>query len=131
LLSRHPLPTGYEDCFRALKWVVSDTRDTWLLEHDDLARVILAGGNIVHNIAMMAVLEQRDQGSDVVACIERAALLHAAFGVRKLIAEETPESMARREKLSRTVCRGGGRVRRPVDEPLGRRRAEPAAHAVQ
>jgi uncharacterized membrane protein len=93
------LPAGYEDCFRALKWVVSDTGDTWLSEHGDLGRVLLAGGNIVHNVAMMAVLEQRDQGSDVAARIERAALLHAAFGGRELIAEETPESVALREKL--------------------------------
>ncbi|KAK3130263.1 hypothetical protein QOZ80_6BG0491090 [Eleusine coracana subsp. coracana] len=108
-LPEHPLPAGYDDSFSALKWAVSGSGgDPWLSEHGDLGRVFLAGdsagGNIVHNVAMMATRQDGDQDSDLAARIERAALLHAAFGGSDPVAGETPELVALTEKLWRAVC---------------------------
>ncbi|GJN33771.1 hypothetical protein PR202_gb22394 [Eleusine coracana subsp. coracana] len=111
LAPEHPLPAGYDDSFHALRWAVSGSGgDPWLSEHGELGRVFLAGdsagGNIVHNVAMMASTSRQDadHGRDLAARIERAALLHAAFGGRDRIAGETPESVALTEKLWRAVC---------------------------
>ncbi|OVA12569.1 BTB/POZ-like [Macleaya cordata] len=73
LAPEHPLPTGYEDCWAALQWVLSHSKkgdyqggpitnndgfnyEPWLIDYADFSRVFLggdsAGANIVHNIAM-------------------------------------------------------------------------------
>ena len=102
LAPEHPLPAGYEDSLRAFKWAVSDGGDPWLSQHGDLGRLFLAGdsagGNIVHNVAMMAAAEG-EAGSAAGARIEGAVLLHAGFGGREPIDGETPEWAAFSEKL--------------------------------
>lgn len=107
LAPEHPLPAGYDDSFRALKWAVLGTGDPWLSKHGDLGRVFLAGdsagGNIAHNIAMMTG-QDGDQGSNLAERIERAALLHSAFGGRDPIAGETARTVALTEKLWRVAC---------------------------
>jgi len=102
LAPEHPLPAGYEDSLRAFKWAVSGGGDPWLSQHGDLGRLFLAGdsagGNIVHNVAMMAAAEG-EAGSAAGARIEGAVLLHAGFGGREPIDGETPEWAAFSEKL--------------------------------
>lgn len=55
LAPEFPLPTAFEDSWRALKWA-AEGKDEWIQEFADLDRVYLggdsAGGNIAHNIAM-------------------------------------------------------------------------------
>jgi len=107
LAPEHPLPAGYEDSLRAFKWAVSDGGDPWLSQHGDLGRLFLAGdsagGNIVHNVAMMAAAEG-EAGSAAGARIEGAVLLHAGFGGREPIDGETPEWAAFSEKLWTFAC---------------------------
>ena len=70
LAPEHPLPAGYEDSFRAFTWTTSAGNggdgDPWLSRHGDLRRVFLAGdsagGNIDHNVAMMADDAAADRG---------------------------------------------------------------------
>ncbi|CAN6196213.1 unnamed protein product [Urochloa humidicola] len=96
LAPEHPLPAGYDDSFRALKWAASGDVDPWLSQHGDLGRLFIAGdsagGNIAHNVAMMAASEgEAGSGTAAVVQIEGAVLLHAGFAGRELIDGETPE----------------------------------------
>ncbi|KAG2635492.1 tuliposide A-converting enzyme 1, chloroplastic-like [Panicum virgatum] len=107
LAPEHPLPAGYEDSLRALKWAVSGSGDPWLSQHGDLGVLFLAGdsdgGNIVYNVAMMAAAEG-EAGSAAGARIEGAVLLHAGFGGREPIDGETTEWAAFSEKLWSFAC---------------------------
>ncbi|XP_059637980.1 probable carboxylesterase 2 [Cornus florida] len=58
----HHLPAAYEDSWATLRWVAShrnrDGSEDWLNDHADFDRVLVggetSGGNIAHNLAMMA-----------------------------------------------------------------------------
>ncbi|CAN6382149.1 unnamed protein product [Urochloa humidicola] len=102
LAPEHPLPAGYADSLRALEWAVAGGGgDPWLSRHGDLRRVFLAGesagGNIAHNVAMMA-------DETTAAAIEGAALLHAGFSGREAVAGEPPEWVETMGKLWAVVC---------------------------
>ncbi|CAN6204691.1 unnamed protein product [Urochloa humidicola] len=109
LAPEHPLPAGYDDSFHALKWAVSGDGDPWLSHHGDLGRLFLAGdsagGNIVHNVAMMVASEgESGSGTTPAARIEGAVLLHAGFAGREPIDGETPEWMEISGKLWCFAC---------------------------
>ncbi|CAL5081807.1 unnamed protein product [Urochloa decumbens] len=109
LAPEHPLPAGYDDSFRALKWAVaSGDGDPWLSQHGDLDRLFIAGdsagGNIVHNVAMMAAAEGPASSGTVATRIEGVVLLHAGFAGREPIDGETPEWMEISGKLWCFVC---------------------------
>ncbi|KAH7655442.1 2-hydroxyisoflavanone dehydratase protein [Dioscorea alata] len=84
LAPEHPLPTGYEDSWQALQWVVSETNnDAWLQNHADFGRVFVggdsAGGNIAHNMVM------KIGSSEGMKVIKGMVLEHPYFwGVEKL-----------------------------------------------
>ncbi|CAD6336944.1 unnamed protein product [Miscanthus lutarioriparius] len=100
-------PAGYKDSFRTLKWAASagNGDDPWLSRHGDLRRVFLTsdntGGNIVHNVAMMATACASSEPR-----IKGAVLLHTGFRGSELIDGEAPTSMAMMEKLWAIVCLG-------------------------
>ncbi|CAM0149550.1 unnamed protein product [Urochloa decumbens] len=104
LAPEHPLPAGYADSLRALEWAVAGGGgDPWLSRHGDLRRVFLAGesagGNIAHNVLMMAAGDEA-----TAAAIEGAALLHAGFSGREAVAGELPEWVETMGKLWAVVC---------------------------
>ncbi|XP_028797297.1 probable carboxylesterase 2 [Neltuma alba] len=62
----HPVPTGHEDSWTAVKWVASHLGgsgpDEWLNRHADLGKVVFAGdsagANIAHHMAIRVGLEK-------------------------------------------------------------------------
>ncbi|KAJ1289983.1 hypothetical protein BS78_02G206800 [Paspalum vaginatum] len=101
LAPEHPLPAGYEDSLRALKWAAAGAGDPWLSRRGDLGRVFLAGdsagGNFVHNVAMMAAASEGVR-------VEGAVLLHPGFGGREPIDGETPAWAELMDKLWVYAC---------------------------
>ncbi|KAK0579382.1 hypothetical protein LWI29_025490 [Acer saccharum] len=85
----HPIPAAYEDSLAALKWVASHSSnngggggpESWLNHHADFERVFLAGdsagGNITHNMAMVAGSGDSEFGLNVE--ILGIALVHPYF----------------------------------------------------
>lgn len=60
----HPLPAAYEDCWLAVKWVAShskDGTDSWLKDYADFNKVYFggdsAGGNLAHQMALKLSIE--------------------------------------------------------------------------
>ncbi|CAN6288353.1 unnamed protein product [Urochloa humidicola] len=106
LAPEHPFPVGYEDSLRPLRWALSggEGGDPWLSRRGDLRRVFLAGdsagGNIVHNVAMMA----KGRSDDVAARIEGAVLLHSAFAGGEPVAGESAETAAMMGTVWRVIC---------------------------
>ncbi|TKV94073.1 hypothetical protein SEVIR_9G270101v4 [Setaria viridis] len=131
LAPEHRFPTGYEDSLRALKWALSGG-DPWLSRHGDLGRVFLAGdsagGNIIHNVAMMAAAA--GDGGGVAARIEGAVLRVRRQGARcRGVRRDGGDDG---HPVGRHLPGGGrGRVGRPEDKPAGRGGAEPAGPAVR
>ncbi|CDP06335.1 unnamed protein product [Coffea canephora] len=68
LAPEHPLPTAYEDCWIAVKWVASHSNGkgpkVCLRDYADFDRVFFggdsAGGNLAHNMALRVGLEKLD-----------------------------------------------------------------------
>ncbi|XP_039145285.1 probable carboxylesterase 2 [Dioscorea cayenensis subsp. rotundata] len=89
LAPEHPLPTGYEDSWQVLQWVVSETNDdAWLQNHADFGRVFVsgdsAGGNIAHNM----VMKINNGFSEGMKVIKGMILVHPYFwGVERLECE--------------------------------------------
>lgn len=69
LAPEHPLPAGYEDCWEALRWVISHAgiddqdqrvpvKEPWLVNHGDFEKIFVggdsSGGNMAHNVAIRA-----------------------------------------------------------------------------
>ncbi|XP_039144549.1 probable carboxylesterase 2 [Dioscorea cayenensis subsp. rotundata] len=88
LAPEHPLPTGYEDSWQALQWVISETNndEAWLQNHADFGRVFVsgdsAGGNIAHHMVM------RIGSSEGMKVIKGMVLVHPYFwGVERLECE--------------------------------------------
>ncbi|XP_074571722.1 tuliposide A-converting enzyme 1, chloroplastic-like [Curcuma longa] len=127
-----PLPTAYDDCFAALRWVASrPAEEPWLAEgRADLGRLFLAGdsagANIVHHVALRAAAEGlgRDE-----AAIEGLLLIHPFFWGSEPIGSEPARASVEREKtdqLWQLVCPGTN----GVDDPLINPAAEGAASLV-
>ncbi|XP_039145342.1 probable carboxylesterase 2 [Dioscorea cayenensis subsp. rotundata] len=88
LAPEHPLPTGYEDSWQALQWVVLETNnDAWLQNHADFGRVFVggdsAGGNIAHHMVMKI-----NGSSEGMKLVKGMVLVHPYFwGVERLECE--------------------------------------------
>ncbi|XP_021887900.1 2-hydroxyisoflavanone dehydratase-like [Carica papaya] len=101
LAPEHLLPSAYDDCWAALRWVAShsaaDTTginpDPWLLNHANFERVFIggdsAGANIAHNIAMRAGSEELPGGVELLG----AFTTHPYFWGWKPIGEERKEGL--------------------------------------
>ncbi|XP_050374307.1 2-hydroxyisoflavanone dehydratase-like [Argentina anserina] len=95
------LPAAYEDCWTALQWVASHSRnednegakkEAWLVSYGDFERLYIggdsAGGNIAHNIAMRAGVENLHEGVKILGAI----VSHAYFwGSKPIGSEPKPE----------------------------------------
>lgn len=94
LAPEFPLPIGYDDSWDAIKWVVSHAdgsgEETWLNKYGDFNQVSLAGdsagGNIAHNMAIRAGLENL-VGLNLTGLI----LLHPFFWGKDPIGKESDE----------------------------------------
>jgi len=85
LAPEYPLPTCYHECWAALKWVSSHSNNTinnlepWLIEHGDFDKIFIggdsAGGNIAHNIAIQAGIENLPYDVKILGAI----LIHPYF----------------------------------------------------
>lgn len=125
LAPEHPLPAAYEDCWAALKWVVSHGSrsgpEPWLTEHADLSRVFLqgesAGANIAHNMAMRAGTEKLDFDSK----IEGMVLAHPFFWGTEPIGSEATDPGVRIGISSpwKVVNKAGVEVDHPWFNPMG------------
>ncbi|KAI3753180.1 hypothetical protein L2E82_25226 [Cichorium intybus] len=87
----HPIPTGYNDSWEAIKWVATHSNaggpEPWLNDYGDCQKVFLAGdsagANIAHNMAIRA-------GSEPIHAIklDGIILLHPYFGGNEPIGSE-------------------------------------------
>ncbi|KAL5729603.1 hypothetical protein ACHQM5_002531 [Ranunculus cassubicifolius] len=89
LAPENKLPIAYEDCFSSLQWVSSQVDTESWLKQADLSRVFLsgdsAGGNIAHNVALLAMKSQ------VKIKIKGLLLIHPYFGSEKRTEKEMSE----------------------------------------
>ncbi|XP_062196143.1 probable carboxylesterase 12 [Phragmites australis] len=129
LAPEHRLPTGYDDGWAALRWVLENARsgpEPWLSRHADLTRLFLvgdsAGGNIAHNMAMRAGREGLDGG----ATIRGVALLDPYFWGKRPVPAETRDEATRRwrERTWNFVCAGQYGIDDPVINPVAMARDE-------
>ncbi|CAM8881765.1 unnamed protein product [Rhodiola kirilowii] len=82
LAPEHKLPTAYEDCYYALKWLYEQhSQDPWL-SRCNLSRVFLAGdsagGNIVHNVALKTINQKHHHPLGY--SLKGLILIHPYFG---------------------------------------------------
>ncbi|XP_010275602.1 PREDICTED: probable carboxylesterase 2 [Nelumbo nucifera] len=111
LAPEHPLPTAYDDCFTAFKWVASHSKgdgpEAWLNDHGDLDRVFLAGDSAGANLAhSVAVRIGGEFGVDGVKKISGLALIHPYFEGKEPLGPEASdeEKMAKVGKLWLYLC---------------------------
>ncbi|KAH7839385.1 hypothetical protein Vadar_003491 [Vaccinium darrowii] len=99
LAPENRLPTAYDDCYTAIKWLVNEkNRDPWL-ERANLSRVFLsgdsAGGNIAYQVTNIAIRESLSQAfSDCHVEIKGLLLIHPYFGSEKRTNKEMAEGAA-------------------------------------
>ncbi|CAM8953832.1 unnamed protein product [Rhodiola kirilowii] len=82
LAPENKLPTAYEDCYYALKWLYEyHSHDPWL-SRCNLSRIFLAGestiGNIVHNVALKTINQKHDH--PLRYSLKGLILIHPYFG---------------------------------------------------
>ncbi|KAG2635483.1 probable carboxylesterase 12 [Panicum virgatum] len=83
LAPEHPVPAAYDDAWAALQWAAA-ARDEWLADHGDVARLFLAGGNMVHHV----LVRLASASHPAAPRIEGAILLHPWFGGNTLVEGE-------------------------------------------
>lgn len=99
LAPENRLPTAYDDCYTAIKWLVNEkNRDPWL-ERANLSGVFLsgdsAGGNIAYQVTNIAIRESLSQAfSDCHVEIKGLLLIHPYFGSEKRTNKEMAEGAA-------------------------------------
>ncbi|KAJ3695873.1 hypothetical protein LUZ60_001250 [Juncus effusus] len=99
LAPEHPLPVAYNDTFEAVKWVLSNAMagpEKFLSEHGDLTRIFVAGesagGNIAHNVVMLAGKEGLNNG----VRIKGLVLMNPYFWGKDPVGKETRKTEVRR-----------------------------------
>ncbi|KAH7679587.1 Carboxylesterase protein [Dioscorea alata] len=124
LAPEFPLPAAYDDCWKALQWVVyqldggSAVPEPWLVNFGDSSRLFLAGdsagANIAHHMAMRAGAE----GSEGVK-IKGMVLMHPYFWGSKMEEEEVGDELRKRlDELWMLVCPASAGVDDPMINPL-------------
>lgn len=123
LAPEHHLPAAYEDAWMAVKWALSNCRsgpEPWLLAHGDIDRVFLggdsAGGNIAHDAAIRAGMDQSESGVKIKGLI----LSNPYFWGKDPIGTEPGDKWIRDtfEKNWKFVCGGLMGIDHPAVNPL-------------
>lgn len=113
LAPEHPLPAAYDDCFAALRWVLS-AADPWVAAHGDLGRVFVAGdsagANICHHLAIQPDAPR----------LKGAVLIHPWFWGSEAVGEETrdPAGRAMGARLWFFACPGTSGMDDPRMNPM-------------
>ncbi|KAK1401128.1 Arylacetamide deacetylase [Heracleum sosnowskyi] len=118
----HPLPTAYEDSWDAILWAASHSsgngQEPWLNEYANFRSVFFggdsAGGNIAHNMAMLAGSEKLDG-----MIVEGIVLVHAYFWGKEPVGGEPvdQESRAFNENLWLYANPGSSGIDDPLVNP--------------
>ncbi|KAL5706015.1 hypothetical protein ACHQM5_024232 [Ranunculus cassubicifolius] len=115
----HPVPVAYEDSWKSLEWVVSQSKDEeWLKKYADFDRVFMAGdsagANIAHNMAIRAGVSELNGLK-----IYGIALIHPYFcGAEPIGSEIGNQLMIFAGKLWNVVCPSATGLDDPFVNPV-------------
>lgn len=124
LAPEFPLPAAYDDCWKSLRWVVSQLHggaalpEPWLVNFGDLSRLFLAGDSagatIAHHMAMRAGAEALE-----VVKIKGILLMHPYFWGSKMEGEKVGDELRKSlDELWMLVCPASAGVDDPMINPL-------------
>lgn len=118
----HPVPTGHQDSWHALKWVASHAAgngpEEWLNRHADFNKVFVAGDSSGANIASYLGVRVGTEGLNGVN-VEGVVLVHPFFWGEEPIGSEAnrPEQAKKIHDLWRFACPSAGGSDDPIINP--------------